>query len=219
LYTSFYRSGFPDIFLIDLNTYQRTTFVSFKGTNSGAQFSPSGGQVAMILSGEGTPEIYISNAQGRQVSRKTRSDAVKSSPCFSPDGSRLVFAMEPGPQLYVMSASGGAMTRVTSGVSGYCAEPDWSRADPNKIAFTAKQGSRFQIAVLDLSKRSSEIVGKATFDGVEPSWLADGRHLVYTARDRSTNVLCILDTETGKSTSITPKSFGSAMKASVFGGR
>ncbi|MDB6168548.1 MAG: Periplasmic component of the Tol biopolymer transport system-like protein [Verrucomicrobia bacterium] len=216
LYTSFYRSGFPDIFLIDLNTYQRTTFVSFKGTNSGARFSPSGGQVAMVLSGEGTPEIYLANAQGRQVSRKTRSDAVKASPCFSPDGSRLVFSMEPGPQLYVMSVAGGTPTRVTSGISGYCAEPDWSRGDPNKIAFTVKQGSRFQIAVLDLAKRTSEIVGKAAFDGVEPAWLADGRHVVYTARDRSTNVLCILDTETGKSTPISPKSFGSAMKASVW---
>ncbi|MDB6126566.1 MAG: Periplasmic component of the Tol biopolymer transport system-like protein [Verrucomicrobia bacterium] len=216
LYTSFFKSGFPDIFLIDLNSYQRTTFVSFKGTNSGARFSPSGAQVAMVLSGEGNPEIYISNAQGRQVSRKTHSDAVKSSPCFSPDGSRIVFAMEPGPQLYVMSAGGGGVSRVTSGIS-YCAEPDWSRADPNKIAFTAKQGGRFQIAVLDLSKRTNEVVSKAPFDGVEPSWLADGRHLVYTARDRNSEVLCILDTETGKSTRISPTSFGIAMKASVAG--
>ena len=35
---------------------------------------------------------------------------------------------------------------------------------------------------------------------MEPSWLADGRHLVYTARDRSSSFLCILDTETGNST-------------------
>ena len=215
LYTSFFKSGFPDIFSIDLSTYQRTTFVSFKGTNSGARFSPTGQQVAMVLSGEGSPEIYISNAQGRQVSRKTRSAAVKSSPCFSPDGSRLVFAMEPGPQLYVMSAGGGTPQRVTSGVSGYCAEPDWSRANPNKIAFTMRAGG-YQIGVLDLSTRSAKQVSRAPFDGIEPCWLADGRHLVYTARDRSSSVLCILDTETGASTRVSPTSFGPVMQANVW---
>jgi len=214
LYTSYYKSGFPDIFQIDLGSYQRTTFVSFKGTNSGARFSPNGQQVAMVLSGEGTPEIYISNAQGRQVSRKTRSDAVKSSPCFSPDGSRIVFAMEPGPQLFMMSTAGGTPSRITSGISKFCAEPDWSRADPNKIAFTVWSGG-YQIAVLDLSTRHAEVVSKAPFDGIEPSWLADGRHLVYTARDRSTSVICILDSVTGKSVRISPTSLGSVMQASV----
>lgn len=215
LYTSFFKSGFPDIFTIDLATYQRTTFVSFKGTNSGARFSPNGQQVAMVLSGEGTPEIYISNAQGRQVSRKSRSEGVKSSPCFSPDGSRLVFAMQPGPQLYVMSTAGGAPTRVTAGASRYCAEPDWCRADPNKIAFTMGVGGGFQIGVLDLASRKSEQVSKAPFDGIEPNWLADGRHVVYTARDRTSSRICILDTVTGKSVPVSPTSFGSVKQASV----
>lgn len=215
LYTSFFKSGAPDIFQIDLRSSQRSTFVSFRGTNSSARYSPNGQQVAMVLSGEGTPEIYISNAQGRQVSRKTRSDAVKSSPCFSPDGSRVVFAMEPGPQLYVMSTAGGPVTRVSSGFT-YCAEPDWSRANPNKIAFTAMQGRNFQIAVLDLSTRQSQKVSKAPFDGVEPSWLADGRHLVYTARTATTSRICILDTETGKSVPISPTSLGQMQSANVW---
>ncbi len=214
LYTSFFKSGFPDIFQIDLNGYQRTTFVSFKGTNGGARYSPSGGQVAMVLSGEGTPEIYVSNAQGRQVSRKTHSNSGKASPCWSPDGSRIVFTMDPGPQLYVMSTGGGSPTRLVTGF-GYAAEPDWSRTNPNKIVCTVKSGS-YQIAVYDFSKGSAEIVSKAPFDGIEASWLADGRHVVYTARDRNTSRLCILDTETGKSTPISPGSFGPAMQGNVW---
>ena len=107
LYTSYYHSGFPDIFVINLNTYERTTFVSFRGTNSDAHFSPDGRRVAMVLSGEGTPEIYTSDAQGHLVSRKTHYDSTKASPCWSPDGSRIVFTSEPGPQLYLISANGG----------------------------------------------------------------------------------------------------------------
>ena len=215
VYTSFYKSGFPDIFQIDLSTYQRNSLVSFKGTNSGARYSPNGQQIAMVLTGEGTPEIYVSNSQGRQVSRKTRSDAVKSSPCFSPDGSRIVFAMEPGPQLYVRSAGGGSSSRVTSGASGYCAEPDWSRADPNKIAFTLRVGRNYQIGVLDLAKKASEQVSKAPFDGIEPCWLDDGRHLVYTARTAAVSRICILDTVTGKSVPVSPTSIGTVMQANV----
>jgi TolB protein len=168
----------------------------------------------MILSGEGTPELYVSNAQGRNVVRKTRSEFAKSSPCWSPDGSQIVFAMEPGPQLYVVSAAGGAPRRLSVGFT-YAAEPDWSRTHPNKIAFTARVGSRYQIAVYDMKTGKGQIVSKADFDGIEPSWLADGRHLVYTARDRSTSVVCILDTETGKSTRLTPADT-SALQAGVW---
>jgi TolB protein len=217
IYTSFFRSGFPDIFQIDLAGYQRTTFVSFKGTNSGARFSPDGRQVAMVLSGEGEPEIYVSNAQGRGVSRRTHSDTTKASPCWSPDGSRLIFAMEPGPQLYVMPASGGSPHRVTFDSSRYCAEPDWSRTSPDKVAYTMRVGSSYQIGVLEVSKEHGDQVSKAPFDGIEPSWLPDGRHLVYTARTPTTSRVCILDTETGKSTPISPMSFGSARQANAWG--
>jgi TolB protein len=219
LYTSFYKSGFPDIFLIDLNTLQRTTFVSFKGTNSGARFNPTGTQVAMVLSGEGNPEIYVSNAQGRQVARRTRTPSVEASPCFSPDGSRMVFTSDAagGPQLYVMSAAGGSAQRLPTAISGYCAEPDWSRGDSNKIAFTVRSGRGYQVAVYDLSgKTPTKVVSKSPVDAVEPSWLGDGRHLVYTERSANSRNLCILDTETGRSTRISPASMRQTSQASVW---
>jgi len=40
------------------------TFESFRGTNSGARFSPDGRQVAMVLSGEGATEIYRQRCPG-----------------------------------------------------------------------------------------------------------------------------------------------------------
>ncbi|PTX97767.1 PD40 domain-containing protein [Opitutus sp. ER46] len=216
VYTSYFQSGFPDIYMINMRSFDRSIYARFKGTNSGARFSPNGQQIAMVLSSSGTPEIWVGGAQGGLPVRRTRSDAVKSSPCWSPDGAQLVFAMEPGPQLYVMPAAGGTPRRLATGYR-YTAEPDWSRAKPNLIACTVREGSRFQVAVYDSSKGSAQIVSQAAFDGIEPSWLADGRHLLYTARDRTTSVLCILDTETGRSTPITTNSgpIGSAMQASV----
>ncbi len=200
IYTSFFKSGFPDIYVIDLAARRWDSFVSFKGTNSGARFSPDGSRVVMVLSGAGNPDLYIAPANGRgKLVKLTTSSGVKSSPCFSPDGSRIVYAGEPGPQLYVMSAAGGPATRVTNSISNYCAEPDWSRADPNKIVFTMRDGRRFQIAVLDLKSGQSKKVSNADFDAVEPAWLPDGRHVIYTARSPNSRRLAILDTETGQS--------------------
>ena len=219
LYTSFYKSGFPDIFLLDLNSLQRTTFVSFKGTNSGARFSPNGSQVALVLSGEGNPEIYVSNAQGRGVARRTRTPSVEASPAWSPDSSRLIFTSDAagGPQLYTMAASGGTMSRVPTSISGYCAEPDWSVGDPNKIAFTTRIGSSYQIAVYDMAKRTpAKQVSKAPVDAVEPSWLADGRHLIYTERSANKRTICLLDTETGKTTRLSSAQLKQTSQASAW---
>lgn len=218
LYTSFHRSGYPDIFLLDLNSMQRSTFVSFKGTNSGARFSPDGSRVAMVLTGEGNPEIYVGSAQGRGISRRTRTPAVEASPAWSPDGTRLVFTSDSagGPQLYVMPAGGGSPQRLQTNISGYCAEPDWSKADPNKIAFTVRIGRGFQIAVYDMASRTTKVVSKAPVDAVEPSWLADGRHLVYTERAANTRRICLLDTESGKSTPLSPTQLRQTSQASVW---
>lgn len=219
IFTSFYKSGFPDIFQYDVRTYEKTVFARFKGTNTGARFSPTGQQVAMVLTGEGTSEIYVVPASAvaridpNGSSRRTRSDRVKASPVWSPDGSRIIFEMEPGPQLYVMSAGGGQPARVTP-TPGYMAEADWSRTS-NKIVCTRRVEGRFQIAVIDAIGGEAKTVSRASFDGVEPSWLADGRHVVYTARDSRSSVLCILDTETGKSTPLTTN-FGAARQASVW---
>ena len=218
LYTSFHRSNAADIFQIDLGTMQRSSFVRLNGTNQGARFSPDGAQVAMALSGEGNPEIYVSNAQGRRISRRTRTSGVESSPVWSPDGRRLLFVSDSagGPQLYVMPAAGGRMSRLPTNISRYCAEPDWSRGDPNKIAFTARIGRGFQIGLFDLSAReAAKQVSNAPFDALEPVWLADGRHLLFTARSPNQRSIWLLDTESGKSTRLSQQSLGLVSQTDV----
>jgi len=216
IFTS-YRNGFPDIYLLDLATRVPAVFVSVRGTNTGGRFSPEGSRVAMVLSGEGSSEIYVSNAQGKMISRLTRSSAVKAGPCWSPDGSRLVFTMEPGPQLYVMAAAVGATAqRLPTNISKYCAEPDWCRWNPEEIAFTAAIGRGYQIAVYNFSTHTARQVSHAPLDAIEPCWLADGRHLIYTAREANRRSLWILDTESGKATRISPPSLGQCTSASYW---
>lgn len=210
-----YRTSFPDIYVLELDNRRISLLASFKGTNSGARYSPDGSRVAMVLSGEGNPEVYVGTAQGRQIRRLTNTPAVEASPAWSPDGSRLVYVSDSagGPQLYVMSAGGGAPTRLGTNISGYCAEPDWSAANPNKIAFTAKMGGGYQIGVFDLAARASKIVSKAPTDAIEPVWMADGRHVICTFRAANTRSLWLLDTESGRATRLSPTSLGNASGA------
>jgi TolB protein len=214
VYTS-YRTSFPDIYAIDLAARRVSLLASFKGTNSGGRYSPDGSKLAMVLSGEGNPEVYVGNPQGRQLKRLTNNQAVEASPTFSPDGSRVLFVSDSagGPQLFTVPVSGGTATRVPTKISGYCAEPDWSRADPNKIVFTAKMGSGYQIAVYDMKAGASKIVSNAPTDAIEAVWLADGRHVICTFRAANTRSLYILDTETGKKTRLSPTAFGNASSA------
>jgi TolB protein len=216
IFTSF-RNGFPDIYVLDLATRTPKLLISVQGTNTGGRFSPDGGRIAMVLSGEGNSEIYVSNAQGRAISRLTRNPMVKAGPCWSPDGTRLVFTSEPGPQLNVMAAAAGATPqRIASGISRYCAEADWCRWDPSKIAFTVAEGRGYQIAVYDFSTGRAETVSQAPLDAIEPCWLADGRHLIYTAREANQRRLILLDTETKRATPISPMALDKCSQASYW---
>ena len=215
IYTSFFKTGAPDIYLLDPVSTRKDIFANYRGTNMGARFSPCGQQVVMIA-GENPAQIYVSNAQGKQAVPKTRTDISKSSPCWSPDGSQIVFAMgEPSPQLFVMSAAGGTPRRISTGFT-FCSEPDWNRVYPNKIVCTVRLGGgKFQIAVADVAGGTAKVVSKAAYDAVEPSWLGDGRHVVCTVRDKRTSVLAILDTETGNSRQITTEDL-QALQAGVW---
>lgn len=213
-----YRGGFPDIYLLNTGTTANniTELVRLRGTNSGGRFSPDGARLAMVLSGEGNPEIYLANAQGRNIARLTRTPGVEASPCWSPDGSKLVFTSEPGPQLHVMPAVVGAQPRrLPTNISRYCAEPDWCRWNPDLLAFTIAVGRNFQIAVYNFSTGQARQVSKAPFDAVEPCWLADGRHLIYTARAANQSSLWVLDTETGRARQLSHSS-GKVSQASFW---
>ncbi len=214
VYTSYFNSGSPEIFVMTPATGQRRTFANFKGTNSGGRFSPDGSRVAAVLSAAGNQEIFIGTPQGKPFRRLTKSPGIEASPSWSPDGSRLVFTSDRGgrPALYTMSVAGGAMTPLPTNISGYCAEPDWNRAQPNLIAFTCAVRSGFQIAVYDLNARRSEILTKGG-DSIEPCWLADGRHLIFTRRAANSRQLAILDTETGKVTPLNQPALGQVSQA------
>ena len=216
LYTTYYKSGFPDIYMIDLSSGRKKPIATFKGTNSGGDFSPNGRSIAMSLSGPGNAEIFVADSNGKNTRRLTTNKSLETSPTWSPDGRRLVFTSDARgkPQLYEIAANGGPMRRLPTNVSSYCSEPAWNPVKENLIAFTAAVRGGFQIALYDSASRSSKILTSVSQSAVEPVWLNDGRHLIFTQRQKGRMRLMLLDSETGKVSSLHVPSFGDASSAS-----
>jgi TolB protein len=215
LYTTYHKTGFPDIYSLNLATGRKQAIATFKGTNTGGTYSPDGRRIAMTLSGTGNSEIYIADTNGKNIRRLTTNRSNEASPNWSPDGRRLVYTSDaPGkPQLYQISVNGGAPQRIPTNISSYCSEPVWNPVDPGKIAFTAAIGGNFQIAVYDAKTRSSKQITRGA-SSVEPAWLSDGRHLVFTKREGGRTRLMIVDSETGKVSALHQPGFGDASSAS-----
>jgi len=215
LYTTYFQTGFPDIYRIDLGSMSRSGFATFKGTNSSARFSPNGGGVAMVLSSPGNPEVYVADSMGRQFTRLTNNDSLEASPSWKADGTELVFTSDAigRPQLYRMSSRGGKMTRIKTNISGYCAEPDWNPRDADKIVFTAVFSNGFQVVLWEFSKNKCTILTRGNRDSIEPTWLNDGRHIVFTRRNGARKQLMILDTVSKRESPLHDVRFGNTSQA------
>lgn len=212
LYTGYFRSGFPDIFLLDLKTKQRIPFATYKGINTSASFNPKGDFVAMTLSHGNNPEIYIADKRGRILNRLTRTRSIETSPAWSPNGQHLIVTsdVKGRPQLYKIPIRGGTMRRIPTNISGYCAEPAWNPRNEDQIAFTAAMGKTFQIALYDAKKRKSRFLTRGPGDAIEGRWTNDGRHIIYTQRKGHSKRLMIIDSESGKTTPLHSPALGHA---------
>ncbi|KRP36537.1 MAG: hypothetical protein ABS34_06985 [Opitutaceae bacterium BACL24 MAG-120322-bin51] len=216
LYTTYYKTGFPDIYMIDLLSGRKIPVATYKGTNSGGEYSPNGRSVAMSLSSSGNAEIFVTESIDKKPRRLTTNKSLETSPTWSPDGRRLAFTSDARgkPQIYEISANGGPMRPIPTNVSSYCSEPTWNPIKENLIAFTAAVSGGFQIALYDFKTRSSQILTTVSQSAVEPTWMNDGRHLVFTERQKGRMRLMLLDTETKKVSSLHVPDFGDASSAS-----
>jgi len=215
VYTS-YLSGFPNIRRIDIRGQRSEVMVDFKGTNTSAQYSPDGTRLAMVLTGPGNADIYVGSSLAKGLKRIVNSDGLEATPCWSRDGREIIFASDRngGLALYRGSAAGGRFSHIPTQISGYCAEPDWNHADPDLIAFTVGVGNRFQVATYRFSTRKSEFLTNERGDGLQPCWLNDGRHLIYTSRNGSDERIVLFDTVTKKRSVLSPAGLGKVNQAS-----
>ena len=74
------------------------------------------GKIAFASVRDGNGEIYVMNADGKEVTRLTNNTAHDMEPAFSPDGSKIAFTSvrDGNSDIYVMNADGTGVTRLTN---------------------------------------------------------------------------------------------------------
>ncbi|NOU35526.1 MAG: biopolymer transporter Tol [Kiritimatiellaceae bacterium] len=197
VYTSYMRD-FPDVCRIfDLGRNpRRETLASYGGLNTGAAVSPDGKDVALILSKDGNPELYIKNIRSGKLTRLTNSPrAAEASPDWSPDGRQIVYASDQNgtgrPQLYIISREGGTPKRISNRGTENVA-PDWG---PNgMIACASRTGGQYVIAIIQPSNGQMFYLPLDGADYEDPSWAPDGRHIVAARTVKYQSALYLLDT-------------------------
>ncbi|MEO7404945.1 MAG: Tol-Pal system protein TolB, partial [Burkholderiales bacterium] len=112
------------------------------------------------------------------VRRISNSQAIDTEPVFSPDGRTIYFTSDRGgsPQIYRMAATGGDAQRVTF-EGTYNVSPRIS-SDGKSLAYIAREGGRFQVAILDLATRQRQILTDSSRDE-SPTFAPNGKMLLY----------------------------------------
>jgi len=189
LYYNSYKLENPDIFFSDLSTGQRRVVAAYGGSNFSPAASPDGSKLAMILSKDGQPDVYVTNFAASNLKRLT-TGVEDSSPCWSPDGQWICFATKIGGRrlLAKVPAGGGAVQVIRTTGAPNPTEPDWS-PDGKWIAFTSQTGE-FDICVVPADGGTDPMV---LARGQGPSWSPNSRTLIFSHSAGYSQTLSVLD--------------------------
>ncbi|MFN4271659.1 MAG: Tol-Pal system beta propeller repeat protein TolB [Aliihoeflea sp.] len=174
-----YEGGQPQVYLLQIETGQRELVGNFPGMTFAPRFSPDGQRIIMsLLRQDGNSNIYTMDLRNRTTTRLTDSNAIDTSPSYSPDGRQVVFTSDRGgrAQIYRMNADGTDTQRISFGDGSY-STPVWSpRGD--LIAFTKQSGGQFQIGVMR-TDGSGERILSTGFLQEGPTWAPNGRVIMF----------------------------------------
>ena len=149
----------------------------------------------LCLRGDGNPEIYVMDADGKNQRRLTNNRHEDWGPSWSPDGKRIVFFSNrdghvhakhgvPTYEIYVMDADGGTPRNLTNNPNDD-RDPSWS-PDGKRIAFVPERDGNPEIYVMDADGGNPRnLTNSPFFDDWSPSWSPDSKRIAFQSnRDK-----------------------------------
>ena len=174
-----------EIYVMDAdgNNQQRITDNDFYDTYP--SWAPDGERIAFMSRRDGhfigefglSSEIYVMDADGKNMRRLTNNRKNEWSPSWSPDGKWIVFSADRKAdgvnyEIYVMDADGGNQRRLTNN-RHYDGVPSWS-PDGKWIVFSADRkadGVNYEIYVMDNGGANQRNLTNNPHRDINPAWL------------------------------------------------
>ncbi len=157
-----------------------------------AAWSPDGTKVAFqYWLDRNTPEIYVMDVDGGNLTRLTNNKYYDDYPEWSPDGNKIVFVSgrDGNEEIYVMNADGSNQQRLTNN-NKRDVLPDWS-PDGSEIVFQSVQAN-FKWGVYLMNADGTNV--RFLTDGNYPTWSPDGTKIVFHGyKDSDKGEIYIMD--------------------------
>lgn len=175
------RSSDANIWAIRPGRYERAPLLQSSRWESNPQFAPDGARIAFASDRSGSPEIWLSDADGANPVQLTAfGGAAVSTPRWSRDGRRLAFDARTadGADVYVIDEAGGQPRRLTQHPAADVA-PSWSQ-DSTTVYFSSNRSGRWEVWQLPAAGgRPSRVTFRGGYNALESP---DGRFLYYAKK-------------------------------------
>ena len=201
-----------EIYVMEVDGNNQRRLTNNPNLDTHPSWSPDGKRIAFmsdrdghfnILGGLLNYEIYVMDADGGNPQNLTNDPNGDSSPSWSPDGKRIVFASNrdgnrdgnrENYEIYVMDADGNNQQRITDN-DFYDTHPSWS-PDGERIVFISRRDGHFigefgltsEIYVMDADGKNTRRLTNNRKSDSSPSWSPDGKWIVFSADRKGDDV-------------------------------
>jgi hypothetical protein len=212
------RDGNLDVLVVSPDGGTQTPIAASPSNEMYPAVSPDGTQVAYMVEGQDTADIYVTQIATNATRRLTQNAGRNSEPGWSPDGTRLVFVSDRAGtvDLYTMDADGSRQRRLLDAPTLGEGGPTWS-PDGRTIVFSASaanpDGTARAAALYAMPAAGGQPARLTDEIGANrPEWSPDGTLLAFDgAGDDPNGSIFLVHADGSDVTRITPAGWGGAI--------